>query len=134
MNINIKGTNIELTSAITEYAHKKISVLEKYVEPKHEGAVFHVEVGKTTQHHRRGDVFRAEIRIIGAGLDLYVVKEAEDLYAAIDLVENETARELKRVKGRREHLARRGERVIKDIAKGFPWGMERLKFKGFKKK
>jgi ribosomal subunit interface protein len=118
MNINLKGTGIELTPAITDYAHKKISALEKYLSAKSSVAVFHVEVGKTTKHHKGGDVFRAEVNVSGGGLNLYAVEEAEDLYAAIDLVEAELARELVHEKGKRAKLLRRGQQKIKDLIKG----------------
>ncbi len=122
MNINLKATGMELTEAITEYAHKKVSVLERYLGKKNEGAVFHVDIGKTTNHHKKGEeIFRAEIKVSGGGLDLYAVADAPDLYSAIDIVESETARALKADKGKKTELLRRGERAIKDMMKGFPW-------------
>lgn len=122
MNINLKATGMDLTPAISDYAYKKVRALEKFVPKKNEGAVFHVDIGKTNNHHKKGGgIFRAEIKVIGGGLNLYAVAEAPDLYAAIDIVESETARELRNEKGRKMHLLRRGERRIKDMMKGFPW-------------
>jgi putative sigma-54 modulation protein len=122
MNINIKATGIELTDAIRQYAEKKISSVEKYTDKK-AGVTAHIEVGKTTNHHKGGDVFRAEVRMVGNGLNLYAVSEASDLYAAIDLVENEAARELVSMKGRHIRLLRQGERAVKYMMKGlsYPW-------------
>lgn len=117
MNINLKATGFDLTPAISEYAQKKIGVLEKYLK-NHEGATFHVEVGKTTKHHKAGEVFKAEVKAIGAGLDLYAVSEAEDLYSAIDILEAELRSELLHEKGRRMRLLRRGQRAIKDMMRG----------------
>ena len=123
MNINIKATGIELTEAIRNYVLKKISSVEKYTEKK-EGVIAQVEVGKTTKHHKSGDVFRAEVKMSGAGIDVYAVSEGPDLYAAIDLVEAEVTRELLRLKGRQASLLRRGERMIKDMMRGIrnPFG------------
>ena len=122
MNINLKATGMELTQAISDYAYKKVQALEKFVPKKNEGAVFHVDIGKPNNHHKKGGgVFRAEIKVIGGGLNLYAVAEAEDLYSAIDIVESETARELRNEKGRKMQLLRRGQRRIKDMIKGFPW-------------
>lgn len=132
MNINLKGTGIELTEAITDYATKKISTLEKFIDKKYAGAVFRVEVGKTTKHHKSGDVFRAEVNVTGGGLDIYSVVEADDLYTAIDLVEAEVARELVQGKSKRIKLLRRGQRAIKDLMKDFPWALKRFR-KGSKK-
>lgn len=121
MKINLKGTGIELTEAITEYATKKITSVEKFINKKNEDAVFHVELARTTRHHKAGEIFKAEVKVSGAGLDLYATAEAEDLYSAIDMVEKELSQELKHEKGRSSKLLRRGERKIKGLLKGFPW-------------
>ncbi len=117
MRINIKATGIELTSAISDYAEKKVISLEKYLESNTD-VVAHVEVGKTTQHHKSGDVFRAEIHLQGGGLDLYAVSDQADLYAAIDLVRDEMIHSLTQNKGKKETLTRRGGRMVKDVLKG----------------
>lgn len=141
MKINIKATNIELTPAISSYVEKKVSAVEKYFENTPD-AVVQVEVGKTTQHHKQGDVFKAEVHITGGGLDHYATSEQSDLYAAIDLVKDEIIQEVLRAKGKRQTLTRKGAQMVKNAMKGisssttrgFSWGMERLKFKGFKKR
>lgn len=121
MKINIKGTGIELTPAISDYATKKISALEKYFAESPD-AVAQVEVGRSTNHHRTGEVFKAEVHIIGSGFDLYAVAESSDLYAAIDMVKDEISRELTTKKGKKEALHRRGARYIKNMMKGLnPW-------------
>ena len=116
MKINIKATNIELTPAISNYVEKKVSVIEKYIGQA--DAVAQVEVGKSTQHHKSGDVFRAEVHVAGAGLDLYAVSEQSDLYAAIDVVKDEIVAKTMHTKGKREAMARRGARAIKNMLKG----------------
>jgi putative sigma-54 modulation protein len=118
MKINIKATGIELTPAIASYVEKRVGSLEKYVRATPD-ALFQVEVGKVTEHHKHGDVFRAEIQITGQGLDLYAAAEESDLTAAIDAVRDDVARTLTREKGRREALYRRGARAVKDMIRGF---------------
>jgi len=140
MRINTKATGIELTPAISSYVYKKISSIEKYLDKGGPEAVAQVEVGKSTQHHRAGNIFRAEVHITGEGLDFYAVEEKEDLYAAIDVVKDEIVRNLLQTKGKRITLARKSAEMMKNMmkgltdstTKGFSWGMERLKFKGFK--
>ena len=118
MKINIKGTRMELTPAISSYVQKKISSIEKYIDKNYADAVVQVEVGKNTEHHKTGNIFRAEVHITGAGLDLYAVSEMEDLYAAIDVVKDEIAHNVLQLKGKRETLARRGAETMKNIMKG----------------
>lgn len=117
MKINIKATNIELTPSISSYVEKRISSLEKYLG-QNTDAVVQVEIGKESQHHKSGDIFRAEVRIGGAGLDLYAVSNHSDLYAAIDVVKDEIVRELSNKKGRIRTLTRRGGQMVKDMMKG----------------
>lgn len=118
MKINIKATNIVLTPAITAYVEKKLSVIEKFLG-NNSGAVALVEVGKSTQHHQSGDIFKAEVHVRGGGADHYAVSEKSDLYAAIDMVKDELSRTMSAEKGKRFALARRGARAVKNMMKGF---------------
>ena len=118
MKINIKATGIELTPAITDYAYKKTASIEKYIDKKiSSDVVAQVEVGKSTRHHKTGNVFRAEVHITGVSLDLYAVSEMEDLYAAIDVVKDEIVQNIVQLKGKRLSLARRGAKMMKNIMK-----------------
>ncbi len=135
MKINTKATGIELTPAIVSYVDKKISSLEKFLD-KNADVTAMVEVGKSTKHHKSGDVFRAEVHLVGSGLDIYAVTETGDLYASIDAVKDEVTHNMLQLKGKRQTLARKGAEMMKNMmkglsdgtAKGFSWGMERLKF------
>ena len=82
-----------------------------------------VELAKTNEHHQKGDIFRAEIHIVGPGLDAYASAEHEDLYAAIDEVRDEIVRDLRTKKGKRISYIRRSGARVKDMVKGMmPWG------------
>lgn len=133
MNINIKATNIELTPAIYDYVEKKIGSISKYLQEGSEDIVAQVEVGKTTNHHKGGDIFRAEVHISGSGLNMYAMSETEDLYASVDKVKDEISEELKRNKEKRSALSRRGGQMVKDMLRGFSSGVKRFKFRRFKK-
>ncbi len=116
MNINIKATNIELTSAITEYVNKKVESLSKFL--KSESPEVNVEVGKTTQHHKNGEFYRAEIRLIDGPLSKYAAAEKSDLYAAIDEVREEIFRRITESNDRKHTLFTRGARSVKKMLKG----------------
>ena len=119
MKINIKATGIELTQAISDYVYKKISSIEKYLDKSNTDVIAQVEVGRSTRHHKTGNIFRAEVHITGMGLDLYAVSEMEDLYAAIDVVKDEIVHNVVQSKGKRQTLAKRGAGMMKNIMKGF---------------
>lgn len=118
MKINLKATGLELTPAISDYAHKKTESLTKYLE-NNEDLVALVEVGKVTRHNKGEDVFRAEIHITGGGYDFYAVSKTSNLYASIDSVKDEIASEITSAKGKKSSLARRGQRMVKSMMKGF---------------
>jgi len=117
MKINIKATNITITPAIDDYIHKKLESLIKFFG-RASDVLANVEVGKTTKHHKSGDVFRAEVHIIVDGDEYYAVVETDDLYAAIDEVKDEITRELTSRKKRTLRLLRKGGAQIKAAIKG----------------
>ena len=118
LKINTKGTNISLTPAITEYVDKKVAMLEKFFRNVDEVLV-NVEVGKTTSHHKSGDIFMAEIHIKAAGEEFYATVDKDDLYAAIDEVKDEMVRELTSSRKKAVRLLRKGGARIKEFIKGF---------------
>lgn len=118
MNIQIKATAIELTPALSSYAEKRLDSIKKYFETDKMPTMY-VELGKESNHHKSGDIFRAEVRIGGAGQNFYAVSLAPDLYAAIDAVKDEIIREITKVKGKRETLMRKGGKMIKDAMRYF---------------
>ena len=121
MNINIKATAFTLTPAISDYTNKRIVKIEKLLE--HDPSVqCDIELGKISAHHNKGEIFKAEIHIVGAGKNLYATAEKEDLYSAIDAVRDEILHELRSSKGKRISLIRRSGARVKNMVKGlWPW-------------
>ncbi len=113
---NLKTLNIELTQAISEYVDKKLMALHKYIKEEEE-LLANVEVGKTSNHHKSGDIFRAEIKVNIGGKDFFASVEKDDLYAAIDEVKDEITKELSRDKKKSEKLFRAGAAKVKNILK-----------------
>ena len=89
----IKGTNMELTEAIKMYVEKKLSSLDRLCE-KYSPCDVAVEVGKTTRHHAKGDIWFAEFNLNIPGDMLRATCEKDDLYAAIDVAKDELKRQL----------------------------------------
>lgn len=118
MQISIKTTNIDLMPAIEEYIHQKIGSLEKFI-----GANYYkvfVEIGKTTQHHKSGDIFRAEVNIELPGRLIRSEAEEWDLRVAIDKVKNELQQELKKYKEVQDVKYKKGARFAKVLSKISP--------------
>lgn len=115
MKINIKATNTSLTPAITDYLNNKLAYLKKYFRGNEAEALIDVEVGKTSQHHKQGDVFRAEINVSWKGELFRSVAIKDDLYAAIDAAKDEVASEIKKKLKKQNSLIRRGARKLKNL-------------------
>ncbi|MEX0924622.1 MAG: ribosome-associated translation inhibitor RaiA [Candidatus Paceibacterota bacterium] len=122
MKINIvQATNIDLSDAITNYLEKKLSrVSEKLVDPNDESAMCDVDLGRTTEHHKTGEVYRAEFNLHIAGKDLYAEAEEIDLYAAIDEARDDLERQLKSHQKKQTTLLRKGGKKLKEMLRG--WG------------
>lgn len=118
MRINEKGTNMEITDRIKEYLYKKLEHIEKFIDPRDESAMCDVELGKTTNHHKNGDIFRTELNLQIKGKNLRAVSEMEDLFASIDIAKDEMVRELQSNKDKKVSLVRRGGAKMKNIVKG----------------
>jgi ribosomal subunit interface protein len=118
MNIQIKSTNIKLTQAIGDYVHKKFESLDKFLRDVPADTLCYVDVGKTTRHHKNGDVYRADVNLNYDGKKLYACAETEDLYSAIDELKDELGRELKTVREKKQAETRKGRKMIKEFVKG----------------
>lgn len=111
MAINISARNFELTDAIQQYIHTKISTLNRYAV---ELIDVDVEVSKN-MHHRKGPVFHVRWNVQVPHDYFRAEAEMEDLYAAIDTVRDEMDRELLRRKTRWETKRRRVGRVARAL-------------------
>src|SRR5690349_10140752 len=108
MNIQIKGTNLQLSPSIKSYIEDKIGNLAKFIDPRG----VEVELAKD-KHHKTGDVFRAEVMFkVGSKL-MRADAEAQDIYAAIDIVIPKLKEQISKFKEKRTTLERRGARSAK---------------------
>lgn len=114
---HIKSTNLEMTEAISDYLAKRLDTLDKFIDKEIE-ALAKVEVGKTSHHHHKGDIFRAEVNLNIGGKNFRAVAETSDLYAAIDKMRDEIVAEVTKSKRKSLHLLRRGHQKIKNMIKG----------------
>jgi ribosomal subunit interface protein len=117
MNIKITFTNLDKSQAVEDYVSKKISFLEKFF--KDSKVLAEVELAKTTDHHKSGDIFKAEINLTHMDQQFYVVAEKADLYAAIDKAREDIERII--VSNRKKYLDvfRRGAGKIKNMIRRF---------------
>ncbi|OGJ02613.1 ribosomal subunit interface protein [Candidatus Nomurabacteria bacterium RIFCSPLOWO2_12_FULL_46_14] len=121
VKINLLVTNLQLTDSIRDYVEKRITNLEKLLGKISESGgevVANFEVAKTTNHHKSGDFFRAECLIKIDGEEFYHSAEREDLYTAIDEVNENLFRAVRKKKNKKRAMWEYGARRIKDLVKG----------------
>lgn len=102
MNIIIKTKHIEMTPSLREFIEEKIGSLEKYFnllqeddDPALTSAIdAAVEVGKTTLHHRKGNICRAEVLLTFHRNSMRAAKSADDLEKAIVEVRDDLQRQI----------------------------------------
>lgn len=115
MIIQVRGLHTTLTPVIKDYAEKRFSTLSKFV--KDDSAVCEIELIKITDHHRSGDIFKAEANIDIKKDHIYAISEKEDFYQAVDDLRDELEEILSSRKERKITLFRRGATKIKNMLK-----------------
>jgi len=101
MKIDILGTNMELTEAIKEHINGKIGGLDKFFDNILDARV---DIGLTSKHHKKGDIYRAEVNLRVPGKLLRAEAVTDDLYKSINQVKDELQREIKRYKEKKREL------------------------------
>jgi len=98
MNIKIKATDIKLTDYLLKLVEQKIKKIEKLL-PDIPDLIIEVELSKTTRHHQKGDLFRAEVQVeVPGGKMLRAVSAKEDFRSALTDVREELEVQIKKHK------------------------------------
>lgn len=96
--IIIKSTNLELTDDIKDYVNKKYQKFFKYFNNI---LSIQVELEKMLKgHHNKGKLFRAEVILQVPHKVLRVEKKEEDLFKAIDKIQDSMNKIIKEYKGK----------------------------------
>jgi len=89
LNIDIRGEEMGLTQAITDAIEKKLGSLGKYMATVGDPKTLRINVGKLSDHHKKGDIFKAEADLLIPGHKIHAEIDASELYAAIDQLKDE---------------------------------------------
>ncbi len=85
MQVNVSGHHIEVTEALKNYVESKLDRLERHFD-----RITNMNVILSVEKQRQ----KAESTIRISGGEVYADAEAEDLYAAIDLMTDKLDRQL----------------------------------------
>lgn len=94
---------MELTEEVKDYVQKKADMLEKYLG---DFPAVHAdfEVEKMTNHHNKGEIFRAEMNLQVPGELLRVEKTGTEIMEAIDKVRDQMELVIKKYKDRKKGM------------------------------
>ncbi len=114
MKIIISANNFEVTQNLENYINKKFSKLEKLADGFNKNSVLKIVISRETKS-QEGKVF-----FIKANLDLlsFVIANdeiGEDIYMAIDEIERELTRQLRKKKGKFTDSFIKGARKLKEL-------------------
>ncbi len=122
MQINIRTKNLEATEELKRYAEEKIGELDRFINIEEgdfsggkDTVLAHIEIEKTTEHHKKGPYYRAEATIKLPGKDIWIDFLGEDWKEAVDGLKDELQRELKKYKGKSRAVSRRRNRFFKKL-------------------
>ncbi len=115
MNTTILTKSVKLTPALDQYTRYKVAKVAKFIDESTGVALAEIDLGKTTDHHRRGEIFRAEINLQIPGQSLLRAEATHyDLYVAIVTARDELIRQVKNTNSKQLTLTRKGARKLKD--------------------
>ena len=120
IKINLKATNMDLSDPVTDYVIKKATNLGKILKKIQDAGgevMMNFEVGRTTNHHKSGQVYKADSHVTIDGEQFYASSEQDDLYAAIDDCKDKLFAEIKKKKDKTKALYKRGAQKLKDMVR-----------------
>lgn len=115
MQIHFKGTNYELPANISALAKRKVDGLTKYLGKDKENARAYVDLGKETEAHQNGNIWRADINFDVDGNRFYAKAVEDSIEKAIDVAVRELGSELRTARKRQQSLVKKGGSIIKSL-------------------
>jgi ribosomal subunit interface protein len=102
MLINIKATGLDLTPSLKEYIEGKLGGMARFINKYEDagGSEMRVEVARTTAHHHKGNVFRAEVNLRLPHKLLRTEHTDRDVRTAIDMTKTKLLLEIEKYKSK----------------------------------
>ncbi len=99
MKVIIKATTLDLTPALKAYIEEKFNDLDKFLVSFQQDSIqARVDVGRSSRHHKHGDVFHVDANLDLPKEVLRAEENTDDAYAAIDAVKDKLKREIEKYK------------------------------------
>lgn len=123
-NFTIYCKDFELTDAIQSYAEEKMAYLYRYLNQDEDLVTFNFRLGKVSNSHNHGKIFYAEVGIHTPEKNYGGRIEADDIYAAIDLLKDELSRNITHHRDKSRTLQKKEAQKFKQKLHVDPLGVE----------
>ncbi len=106
MNITTKTPNYEASEKALAFAKDRFGSVARLLGNDESAALLEIELGRSTEHHKSGQIYRAEANLEAGGKLYRAVAEGDAIEKAIDKAAGELSREVKKARGRTKRLIR----------------------------
>jgi ribosomal subunit interface protein len=116
VRVTIRQKNLKITPALTIYIDQKVlKPIRRLLKESSAGElpILDLEFARTTRHHHKGKVYRAEANLTLGKKVFRAEAEEEDIRKACDLLQEELEQEIRSYKGKRMAQDRREGRGVK---------------------
>jgi ribosomal subunit interface protein len=113
-NFTIFCKDFELTEAIQAYAEEKMAYLYRYLNYDENHVSFNFRLGKISNSHEHGKIFFAEVSIHTPEKNYGGRIEADDVYAAIDLLKDELSGNITHYRDKTRTLDKKAAQKFKE--------------------
>lgn len=119
MNIQFKNSDGSLKGPLQDRIESKLAKLSQLVDTPTQTANAFFELERAVGSHQSGEVWQAIINIDSDGERFHTSELAETPAKAADIAIREITTEIKKVKGKKRALMRRGGGAIKSMLRRF---------------
>ena len=116
MKFKLKTTGFRIDKPLADYVDLKlVKIVSKFLkgESALAAVTLDIEIEKTTTHHHKGKIWRAEANVVLPHAFFRCEATGEDIREAIDILSDEVARDIKRYKNKSVAKMKRGARAAK---------------------
>jgi putative sigma-54 modulation protein len=113
LDVQVYGRNVEVTDRIFDYARKKVSKLDRYLNDVDEARV---DLSYVKSARSAEDRQVAQITVRGKGYILRAEERSDDVFTALDSALDKLQRQMERYKGKRQRGRGNGKAASEVIA------------------
>lgn len=114
----ITFSGVEMNQEIEKRINKILRTLVRYTEESDDSAIVDIEIIKSTNHHRSGNIFEARINFRAYHIDVSAKAPGETASQALDETKRELRSMLQKQKKKKFYFTRRNALHLKNFFKG----------------